>query len=170
MPTMKNVSSTFALVSVWISLLQTLPSAANMRFLTKKITLDRTFINGVKYRMNKQTVLQKLGKPKSSKEVRLCYGKVNRLNYPGMIVDIHRDNQGEFVSGIEVAQQSLGIDGIVKVGDSISLAKKAYSPNIFRANDRSNQWYARTHPSEVGLGFKTNKAETIVKISIEVGC
>ena len=170
MPTMKNISSTFALVSVWISLLQALPSAANMRFPTKKINFDRTFINGVRYGMNNRTVLQKLGKPKSSKEVRLCYGKVNRLNYPGMIVDIQRNNQGEFVSGIEVAQQNLGIDGIVKVGDSISLAKKAYSPNIFRANDRSNQWYARPNPSEVSLGFKTNKAGTIVKISVEVGC
>lgn len=167
---MKNASSIFVLVSVSISLLPALPSAANIRFPTKKINFDRTFINGIKYGMNNRTVLQKLGKPQSSREVRLCYGKVNRLNYPGMIVDIQRNNQGEFVSGIEVAKQNLGIDGIVKVGDSISLAKKAYSPNIFRASDRNDQWYARPNPSEISLGFKTNKAGTILKISIEVGC
>ncbi len=168
--TMKNASSIFVSVSVSLSLLLALPSAANMRFSTKKINFDRTFINGIKYGMNNRTVLQKLGKPQSSRAVRLCYGKVNRLNYPGMIVDIQRNNQGEFVSGIEVAKQNLGIDGIVKVGDSISLAKKAYSPNIFRARDRSNQWYARPNPSEISLGFKTNKSGTILKISIEVGC
>lgn len=170
---MKNISSLFILVSISVSLFQTLLSAANLQSPTTKVNFNRIFINGIKYDMNNRTVLQKLGKPQNSREVQLCYGKVNRLNYPGMIVDIQRNNQGKFVSGIEVTQQNLGIDGMVKVGDSISLAKKAYSPSIFQAKDRNNQynqWYARPNYSEISLGFKTNKAGKIVKIAIEVGC
>lgn len=167
---MKNISNIFVLVSILISLLQSLSSTANMRFITKKVNFDQISINGIKYGMSNKTVLQRLGKPQKNREVRLCYGKVNRLNYPGMILDIQRNNQGEFVSGIEVTQQNLGIDGVVKVGNLISLAKKAYNPYIFEANDQNNQWYARSNPSEISLGFKTNKAGKIVKISIEVSC
>lgn len=167
---MKNIKNLFVSLSISASLFQSLPSLATFRPSTTKVNFSRIFIDGIQYNMSNRAVLQKLGKPQSSKDVQLCYGKVKRLNYPGMSVDIQQNNEGKFVSGIEVTRQNLGIDGVVKVGDLIAKAKKAYSPNFFQSINHKNQWYARSHPSEIGLGFKANQAGAIVKITIAVDC
>lgn len=163
----------FSIFGLSVLLLQPLPSAAEQlrHDFKTKVKFDRIYFNGIKYHMVDRMVFQKLGKPQSSREVQLCYGIVKRLSYPGMTVDLQIDHQGTFVSGIEVTRQNVGIDGVVKVGDPISKAKKAYGSEFFLAkNNQQNQWYARPRYSKLSLGFATNKAGTIAKIEIFADC
>jgi hypothetical protein len=137
---------------------------------TPLVNFPQIFINGIHYHLPGRTVLQKLGTPQNSSEVKLCYGKVTRLRYPGMTVDIQKDNQGKFVSGIEITGPKLGIDGVVKIGDSIDKAKQAYGNEILQIKTNKLQWYARPNHSEIALGFTTNQAGKIIKITIVVDC
>jgi hypothetical protein len=137
---------------------------------SEQINFDKISIGGIKYNMAEQIVFNKLGKPQKTEQIKLCYGAVEKLTYPGMTVDIQKIQKQKRVVGIEVTSPNLGIDQVVKVGDSIDKAKKAYASNFFQVDGKENQWFARPKYSEVFLAFAVNKAGKITKISVGVDC
>jgi hypothetical protein len=130
-------------------------------------------LNGLTYQMSEQTVFKKLGQPqKIGQTTDTCSGaSQTRLFYPGMTVDI-TEFQGKqrLVEGVVITGRNMGIDRVVKIGDPISKAKKAYKKTIRKDSNRNDTWNVIPPYSEVFLAFVVNRTDKITKISLGSSC
>jgi hypothetical protein len=132
------------------------------------IDLDQVSIGGIKLKMTKQAVLQKLGKPRKTGQEQICYGPVIRLTYPGITIDLEEKGQKKYVTRISTSDSRYGTDRGVKVGDSIEKATKAYAPYMQRNGNIlyvPDQKYADSR-----LILEFNKVYRIASISTHIDC
>jgi hypothetical protein len=130
------------------------------------IDLNQVAIGSIKLKMNKQAVLKRLGKPQQISQEQLCYGSVQRLIYPGIVVDLEGKGSQKTVTRISTTRY--GTDRGVQVGDSIEKAEQAYVPFAKREGNIlsvPSQQYGDSY-----LLFDFNKTYRINSISTHIDC
>jgi hypothetical protein len=126
-------------------------------------------IGGIRVLMTEKQVLNILGKPPSRSTGQLgCTNRLIQLNYPqGEIIleeDVRKNNF--YVITVETKTRKWATEKGIKVGDSISKAKKLY---IFKDTKiYGGEWRVRGKINRPGiLRFKTNSQQKIISIDLQ---
>jgi hypothetical protein len=133
------------------------------------IDLSQVTIGKIEYAMPERKVLQKLGKPSKRIVTANCLGAIDRLYYPGLVIDLETKDRQKYVTRIAATSARYPTNRGVKVGDKIDKAIDIYTPSTKLTSTRTV-----TIPSakygDLFLVFTTNNRNQIVSISIEFEC
>ena len=130
------------------------------------IDLARVSIGGIKYKMSERSVLRKLGNPRHRAIKSNCLGSIDRLHYPGLVVDL---DQQKYVTWIAATDPRYGTDRGVKVGDSIEKAVKVYAPMAHLSSNNTITIRDRKY-GDLFIVFESNNRHRVTRISIVFEC
>jgi hypothetical protein len=137
--------------------------------LDRGIDIDRIAIGGIKYGMEERSVLGKLGTPLNRTNTTNCLGSIERLRYPGLVIDLQSKGQKKYVTRIDAIDPKYTMDRGAKVGDSIEKATKLYAPDA-KLSDTNRLIISDIKYGDIFLVFESNSNLKIVKISIVFEC
>jgi hypothetical protein len=142
--------------------------SADIGFLNQ-IDISQVKIAGISYGMERQLVLRKLGRPHRIQTSINCMGKIEKLIYPGLTIDLETIDRQKYVTWIQATGINYGTDRQVKIGDSIDKAIATYNPSARLSADRTLTIMSDRY-GDLFLIFKSNKHRQIVQMSIAFEC
>jgi hypothetical protein len=132
----------------------------------KGIDLSQVSIGGIKYRISAREVIRKLGNPHTRKITSNCLESIDRLQYPGLVIDL---DEKKYVTSIVATDPRYETDRGVKVGDSVEKAVKVYHLVAHLSSDNTVTIRDCKY-GDLFLVFKSNNRHKIVTISIVFEC
>jgi hypothetical protein len=127
----------------------------------KPSTIDRFSIEGVHINTTESQVYRRLGKPiRHKKSTSVCAGNIKELTFlEGTVTLAQSDSKGFTVIAVNAKSRNWKTEAGVRVGDSISQAKKYYKFNADEGGivDGSD---------DIALSLRVNKAKKIVNIGL----